>query len=512
MKTKLLFAGIVFLLTITRLNATNYYISTSGSDSNNGLTPSTSFQSIQTATNIVVAGDCVLVMAGHYPAGFNHADLNNGSAGMPIVYKAIGSVVFDAGSAHGHNAINVEDNDYIHIIGFRASKMFTLYNTNSNVCGIRIVNSDYSVIRNNICDSDGTGILTAYCDHLTIEYNTCRYNGGTAGQHGIYHSNGGDYATIRYNTCTYNYGAGIQFNPDFSSQDQPNDGLNTGSVVSYNILAHDHIGLNTQGLVDCIISNNLIYDYGNNGMTFYHHESSGGTVNTKIFNNTIVANNTGNWAIFLENEVTSMQIYNNIMISVSGSGGSTCFYDGATGKSYTSNYNIVSNLFCDVDASCSETFLYWQGLGYEANSILAPALTALFVDPANEDYHLKAGSVAIDAGTSLVSADVTKDLDGMVRPAGGVYDIGCYEYNSVPAGIAKIYAKDNSALVITDRTASVKSNDNSADVTFYDVLGNLVYNGNNWNYSSSASGVYMYVIYSRKNNTRSAGKFVVNNL
>jgi hypothetical protein len=48
-----------------------------------------------------------------------------------------------------------------------------------------------------------------------------------------------------------------------------------------------------------------------------------------------------------------------------------------------------------------------------------------FVDPASGDYHLGAGSAAIDAG---VDAGVTTDIDGDPRPIGSLPDIGADEY------------------------------------------------------------------------------------
>jgi hypothetical protein len=45
----------------------------------------------------------------------------------------------------------------------------------------------------------------------------------------------------------------------------------------------------------------------------------------------------------------------------------------------------------------------------------------LFVNPGANDYHLQAGSAAIDAG---LDAGITVDIDGEARPAGGGYDIG----------------------------------------------------------------------------------------
>jgi hypothetical protein len=47
------------------------------------------------------------------------------------------------------------------------------------------------------------------------------------------------------------------------------------------------------------------------------------------------------------------------------------------------------------------------------------------VNIATGDFSLQAGSAAIDAGTTV--ADVTDDITGARRPAGGAFDIGAYE-------------------------------------------------------------------------------------
>jgi len=49
----------------------------------------------------------------------------------------------------------------------------------------------------------------------------------------------------------------------------------------------------------------------------------------------------------------------------------------------------------------------------------------LFVDPAGDDYHLRAGSPCIDVGLDV---GVTTDLEGHPRPHDGGYDLGAYEY------------------------------------------------------------------------------------
>jgi hypothetical protein len=52
--------------------------------------------------------------------------------------------------------------------------------------------------------------------------------------------------------------------------------------------------------------------------------------------------------------------------------------------------------------------------------------SAMLVDPANFDFHLMDGSLAIDKGAAV--AGVTQDFDGRSRPQGAGFDIGAFEH------------------------------------------------------------------------------------
>ena len=83
----------------------------------------------------------------------------------------------------------------------------------------------------------------------------------------------------------------------------------------------------------------------------------------------------------------------------------------------------------DDDGNTFQTLAQWQAqTGQDLHSIISTP-SALFVNAAGSDYHLKSGSLAIDAGTILVSPNQPPmtDLDGMLRPQGNSYDIGSYE-------------------------------------------------------------------------------------
>ena len=148
-----------------------------------------------------------------------------------------------------------------------------------------------------------------------------------------------------------------------------------------------------------------------------------------------------------------------------------------------SDYNVVSNKFCEIDDACSKPLSTWQGLGYDLNSILAPTnLTSLFVNPTINDYHIIKGSVAVDAGTSAVSADVTKDLDLINRPFNKSYDIGCYEYSIINSILAlkansefKIYPNPTSSYITIQTDFPL----NNANLELTDYLGRTIIQINN---------------------------------
>jgi len=78
----------------------------------------------------------------------------------------------------------------------------------------------------------------------------------------------------------------------------------------------------------------------------------------------------------------------------------------------------------------------------------------LFVDPLNEDFHLVAGSPAVDAGvTDLVYStflsrygiDIAKDADGSRRPQGTAFDLGAYEGPFPDINIGDVTVKEGNS-------------------------------------------------------------------
>lgn len=112
-----------------------------------------------------------------------------------------------------------------------------------------------------------------------------------------------------------------------------------------------------------------------------------------IFNNTIIDTNGGQvFGTYLNNAPGNV-LYNNLVISPNEN------WDGIKGGDWTRSNNL------------------WFRTIEEA----------AFVDPASNDYNLKAGSPAIDAGIDVSSFGIDTDHGHQPRPK-GAYDVGAYEY------------------------------------------------------------------------------------
>ena len=481
---------LVFLLCVlysSSLNSqTNYYVSNSGDDSNDGLTEATAFLTIQFAADLVVAGDTVFIEDGNY-TGF---DLRNtdGTAGNPIVFIGMGNnVVLDLKGPLRNDIVNIENCDYIVLDNLIAND--ALINGN----GIRLVLSDFCIVRNCSCDNNAErGIFTGFTDDILIEYNLCT---NSIDEHGIYVSNSSDRPVIRYNECYGNNAIGIHMNGDLSAG---GDGIISDAEIYGNIL-HDNnqaAGINMDGLENPEVYNNLIYNnHFAQGIALFQQDGAIMTSGAKIYNNTIIVPSDGRWGIHMQDGANvNTEIYNNIIINQHAWRG--CITVESISQ-LSSDYNIVNDKMSDSGDGSTITLAAWQALGLDTNSSLADPLAMIFEDPSMDDYHLLSGSQAIDEGTNLVNALVTDDLDGNSRPQGTIYDIGSYEFLSTSdAHIVtstmdiNIFPNPFTDMVIVDGEL------NDYEIIVYDEMGVLVsdYTGMaaplNIDLSVLGSGVY----------------------
>lgn len=422
---------LVVLLAVALLcgsaSAAIYYVATWGSDSNSG-SSSAPWATLQHAVDTIAAGDTIYVKAGTYVGC--RIELSGTSSAVKTLSAEPGAAVIvnSPGPLQRHNSIIEVESFTYGTVRYWTINGLEVSNSPDHY-GVDMRNAEYITVQNCYSHHNGlTGIFDGFCNYNTYQYNESAFNG----EHGIYHSNSGDYPTLRGNFSHDNTAAGIHMNGDAS---MGGDGLISYATLEKNIVSGNSLGMyngsiNCDGVWDSIFRNNLSYNNHGSGLTLYAIDATAGSSNNKVYNNTICLAADGYFAF---NQPKSGKgkaspinnlVYNNVLYNANPATNRGCIRTYASNvPGFMSDYNVVTNVF-EV-AGKIKTFAVWQSYGYDLHSFIAtPA--QLFVDPTNANYHLKSGSPAANAGTNL-SSYVTDDLEGDSRPQGTAYDIGCYE-------------------------------------------------------------------------------------
>jgi parallel beta-helix repeat protein len=398
-------------------NAATFYVASTGSNSNPG-SSALPWATLQHAANVATAGDTVVVRPGVYAgAKFSRSGLST----APITFAGrAGTIINRPGPLNTNNDnLWIRNAHYITLAGFESR---SAPRSGIAVQGEPDAPATGIVLRDNFCHDNGRwGIFTGYAQNARIIRNETSFSGL---EHGIYVSNSADNPLIRGNRAHHNRASGVQINAD---PDLPGDGVISGALIEDNVIYENGVGggaaINLASVRNSTIRNNLLYNNHASGVAGWDNEAGNtwGTKNNKIFNNTIVMAANGRFAVVLIHGSSGNQVKNNMLIHTGARG--SIETDTSSLVGLRSNYNIVNNRF-----SFNEQFItlaQWQQKAQDQQSLLFSSLTALFVAPASSDYHLKAGSVAINTGVTLPG--VLDDLEGTPRPQGVSYDIGAYE-------------------------------------------------------------------------------------
>lgn len=415
----LLLATLVLAASPVSAPATQFYVSTSGLDTNAGTTNSP-WKTLQHAANLVGPGDRVTVRAGNYTGFYLSA---SGTAAAPIEFFAEPNVLINQRNATTPDGINLERASYIVIDGFSVTGM-----TRAGVRSVGVP-SDFAkfvTIRNVTATNNGNwGIFTGHVDDLLIESN---HTSGSINEHGIYVSNSGDRPVIRNNESFNNRANGIHMNGDKS---QGGDGIISGALVSGNRIYNNGVGggsgINMDGVQYSRIENNLLYNNHASGISLYKIDGGAGSIGNVVVNNTVYVPDDARWALNIQNSSTGNVARNNIFPNADPDHGAIDISaDSLAG--FVSDYNVVEPRFTTNGGSIT-SLANWRTLtGNDIHSLIAdPA--ALFVNPTSGNYHLRNSSPAINAGTSISAS--AADLEGLPRPAGGMYDIGAFEFGAL---------------------------------------------------------------------------------
>ncbi len=462
MRTPLFFCTILALAGNHALSAADYYVATSGSDSNNGTTVATPWRTIAHAVAYagLTGGDTIQVRGGTYAETVKIA--KSGTAGTPLTVRAYageapvidgsgftltpwpshGGVVEVVGShvvVDGLRVINAtEGADAIGILvrgpGVADVTVRNCSTDNTRSSGIAVwgMTSDYS------------GVVGVLIDNNTI---TNAVNDGY--QECLSIANGVDGFEVRGNTVRDCYNAphppNIPLGID-AKVNVRNGKIHHNRVSNLSYCSGIYVDGWDSTAYNIDIYNNVIHHVAHGGIQV-GAEEAGTIYNINIFNNLIYQVSENGFAINNSNIATPAQVHdirfyhntvygcgyyaaqitvdspnvviNNNIFSQNGWSNAVTVYSGNQ-----ANISMANN----VTDGAQHAWISGQVIFTGSNAITqSPQFS--WVDGGN--FRLTAGSPAIDSGTASWAA--SSDLDDLARPAGAGYDLGAYEFGSAVA-------------------------------------------------------------------------------
>lgn len=169
------------------------------------------------------------------------------------------------------------------------------------------------------------------------------------------------------------------------------------------------------GLSACsnlLFANNIFYNNTNTGFAAYIQRVNG----VKVYNNVfwgVVAGRYGGLSI--GNNVTGMELYNNIILSVNYSH-MGAVYNAAE---HHGDYNLIGVDIEEYPVNTNDQVVSDPGFAF-INGAGGP----LTIDPVKEDFMLEENSPAVNAGTTV---SILYDIVNTLRPQDSAYDIGAFE-------------------------------------------------------------------------------------
>jgi len=492
--TSIIFAVAAFICMASASWATSYYVSPTGSDTNNGTSTSTPFQTIQKALNVVHPGDTANLMAGTYNTSLKL--VTSGTSSAPIIVQNYNgaSVTINSGTSRAiylgsaNGAINYYTFSGLTITStYQSSYSGTNSGYNWSIdfssgswwgYGAPVDNASASQGNNGfvVQNCTITGAIAFMGNHCTV--NNCYLNGNNQWVDGVFdscivsnHNNvtnnhiynytdrayhgmsNVSYDNVSYNVC-YNCGAGGNGGTiDFDGEYVPDTYCIANYNTIYNCKTAGDVGIQFENGFNCTVIGNVIYNCdsgivminyaanGENGGTAYQ-EYRNTLTHTVIMNNVI--SGTAKTGIGLI-QSPGNSIYNNtVMTNGSSLGAIGCFNGGYS--DYTSSNTIIENNVITNDSqgiviqtgsngsnnTISNNLFYSNGNnGTTGTNPVMGNPSFVSTSSSPPNLNIQSGSAAIHAGLAI--AAVTTDILGNARPVGSAYDIGAYQFGKVQA-------------------------------------------------------------------------------
>lgn len=358
--------------------------------------PHGKYATVQAAADLARPGDTVAIEAGTYPGGLTVR--RDGAPGRPIRFAGIGgtAVLTGAGglAVGGHGWLEFTD------VTVAGSTRFGVYADGAHDLvfdrfgvdgsrdgGLVLVGTRRVRVAN--CDIRGTNARGTSADHEAlsiasgssdVEVSGCRVHDN--GEEGIdVKYDDAARVKIHHNVVTGNRGPDIYVDSSSTVDVYANvvGGTREATKAGIGLAVEDYS--ESRLLSDIRVFDNLSTGNAQAGLSLWV-ESTGTMRNLTIVNNTFAGNARGSLLLDADRFAGRNTLRNNV------------FGDGPVDAGpFAADHNFAGN----------------------------PG----FADPARGDYHLAAGSAAVDAGSPERAPAF--DLDGVARPVGGGFDIGAYE-------------------------------------------------------------------------------------